>query len=405
LGDSIRRTIDKGLGRSRYGIVVLSAAFFAKQWTQYELDGLVEAEMAKKEKAILPLWHGVSYQQVFAYSPALASRKAAMTANGLDTVLSEILRIVRPEKDPIVVASNVLERHSVLAPPTNDKRWVDIIATSTRFHDSWRNRQRHSRTPDPSPWTFPIEPNDDSPEQLGQSLAWTVMQSEWIHAAKAKNVGPTSAPEEAWEFIEQSRGLLEQCNSHPSLVAAYAPQLTIRGLEKGLASSIDTAYREAGGDGTVLHDDLCPLTDDLWHIRCASLTLKKHAGLCDKYFRYSTHSAFERLIWLLASDSGWLPENIRQMMLKGASKNPRWLRYDLGLEDEIIEAIDQKRELCWTTQLDEQLITRIGVTVRVMCLRDKSDVISEQFKLHHVPEMLLESERAVWPNGVDLANW
>jgi hypothetical protein len=31
VGDSLRRTIDHGLGYSRFGVVVLSPAFFAKE--------------------------------------------------------------------------------------------------------------------------------------------------------------------------------------------------------------------------------------------------------------------------------------------------------------------------------------------------------------------------------------
>ena len=46
LGDSIRRAIDKGLRSSRFGIVVLSRAFFEKEWPQYELDGLADREIA-----------------------------------------------------------------------------------------------------------------------------------------------------------------------------------------------------------------------------------------------------------------------------------------------------------------------------------------------------------------------
>ena len=42
LGDSIRRSLDKGLKQSRFGVVVLSKAFFKKEWPQYELDGLAE---------------------------------------------------------------------------------------------------------------------------------------------------------------------------------------------------------------------------------------------------------------------------------------------------------------------------------------------------------------------------
>jgi len=75
LGDSIRRSIDRGLKQSRYGIVVLSNAFFAKEWPQYELDGLVDREMSGREQLILPVWHGVGHAAVSNYSPSLAGRR------------------------------------------------------------------------------------------------------------------------------------------------------------------------------------------------------------------------------------------------------------------------------------------------------------------------------------------
>ena len=73
VGDSLRRSIDNGLKNSRYGIVVFSNAFFAKNWTQYELDGLVTREMGG-HKVILPIWHMVSKNQVQDYSPSLADK-------------------------------------------------------------------------------------------------------------------------------------------------------------------------------------------------------------------------------------------------------------------------------------------------------------------------------------------
>lgn len=32
LGDNLRKSIDEGLSRSRYGVVILSPSFFAKKW-------------------------------------------------------------------------------------------------------------------------------------------------------------------------------------------------------------------------------------------------------------------------------------------------------------------------------------------------------------------------------------
>ena len=75
VGDSLRQSIDKGLVNSRFGIVVLSPAFFAKNWPQYELNGLTAREM-DGHKVILPIWYDVNREDVLAYSPALADKIA-----------------------------------------------------------------------------------------------------------------------------------------------------------------------------------------------------------------------------------------------------------------------------------------------------------------------------------------
>lgn len=54
VGDSLRQSIDKGLVNSRYGIVVLSKAFFAKNWPEYELNALTAREIEGR-KVILPV--------------------------------------------------------------------------------------------------------------------------------------------------------------------------------------------------------------------------------------------------------------------------------------------------------------------------------------------------------------
>lgn len=108
LGDSIRRSIDKGLSQSRFGIVVLSPAFFEKNWPQYELDGLVEREMKGNDKIILPLWHGVTHDHVTQYSPPLAGRKAVSSERGIQKVVDEILEVIRPQGSPLIVARDML---------------------------------------------------------------------------------------------------------------------------------------------------------------------------------------------------------------------------------------------------------------------------------------------------------
>lgn len=58
-GDSISRSIDKGIANSNYGLVVISSHFIAKKWTEYELRGLISREI-HEDALIIPIWHGVS---------------------------------------------------------------------------------------------------------------------------------------------------------------------------------------------------------------------------------------------------------------------------------------------------------------------------------------------------------
>jgi hypothetical protein len=94
IGDSLRQKIDAGLARSRFGLVVVSHAFFAKNWSQYELDGLVSLEMAGRQR-ILPVWHEITKDEVLDYSPSLADKVALSTAlYTVDEIAEEISEVV-----------------------------------------------------------------------------------------------------------------------------------------------------------------------------------------------------------------------------------------------------------------------------------------------------------------------
>ncbi|ASF46226.1 toll/interleukin-1 receptor domain-containing protein [Methylovulum psychrotolerans] len=95
LGDSLRRSIDKGLARSRYGIVVVSKAFLEKEWPQRELDGLVARE-EDGLKVLLPIWHEITAAEIRQKSPTLADRLAVSSSKGISKVVDELLKVVRP---------------------------------------------------------------------------------------------------------------------------------------------------------------------------------------------------------------------------------------------------------------------------------------------------------------------
>jgi flagellar biosynthesis chaperone FliJ len=79
IGDSLRKKIDEGLINSRYGIVIISPSFVKKNWTEYELNGMVAREM-NGHKVILPIWHKISKDEVLKFSPTLADKMALNTS-------------------------------------------------------------------------------------------------------------------------------------------------------------------------------------------------------------------------------------------------------------------------------------------------------------------------------------
>jgi|GEM_PF-1581107 len=95
LGDSLRAKIDQGLAESHYGVVILSRAFFEKDWPQRELNALAALEDPQR-KVILPVWHGIDKQVVARYSPLLADKLAVSTDRGLVQVATAILKVVIP---------------------------------------------------------------------------------------------------------------------------------------------------------------------------------------------------------------------------------------------------------------------------------------------------------------------
>jgi hypothetical protein len=95
IGDSLRRKIDVGLTTSRFGVVVLSPRFFAKNWSEYELNGLVTREMTGEGQIILPIWHDITREDLVAYSPTLADKVALRTADSdIEEIASEIAAVV-----------------------------------------------------------------------------------------------------------------------------------------------------------------------------------------------------------------------------------------------------------------------------------------------------------------------
>ena len=97
-GDSLCRSIDKGLADSKFGIVVISSNFIKKEGSEYELRGLVSRETSQ-DRIILPIWLDITHDEVVKFSPSLADKIALKTSelNAHDIAIN-LLRKISPDK-------------------------------------------------------------------------------------------------------------------------------------------------------------------------------------------------------------------------------------------------------------------------------------------------------------------
>lgn len=105
IGDSIRESIDRGQQTSKFGVVVLSESYF-EGTSEWELNGLVNKH-TKEGNVILPVWHGVGYDEVYKQSPSLADLKAeTITQDNVQSVASTIYNVVVEDDEDASVWGN-----------------------------------------------------------------------------------------------------------------------------------------------------------------------------------------------------------------------------------------------------------------------------------------------------------
>ncbi len=93
--DSLTEKIDYGIANSRFGAILLSKSFIQKPWPKEELSGFRIAKIEGKSK-IIPIWHQITSDEVFKFSPILKNIVALNTEKGMDYICDEISKIVGP---------------------------------------------------------------------------------------------------------------------------------------------------------------------------------------------------------------------------------------------------------------------------------------------------------------------
>lgn len=114
LGDNLAQRVEQGLREARYGVLILSPAFFQRPWPRYDLDQLVTTERAYESRTLLlPVWHRMSQQDIARFSPTLASKVGVPTDWGIEAVVEEIANTIRPLQS----TSRSYENSSFKRPP------------------------------------------------------------------------------------------------------------------------------------------------------------------------------------------------------------------------------------------------------------------------------------------------
>ena len=104
-GDSIRESIDEGLKKSKFAIIVLSKNYFKKSWTSNELNGYFTFDSVEA-KRILPIWYNVTKEDVANYSPILADRLGVDPQEGIEGIIQKVKRRLNLDFTPSSVKSS-----------------------------------------------------------------------------------------------------------------------------------------------------------------------------------------------------------------------------------------------------------------------------------------------------------
>ena len=331
-GMSLRRSIDEGLAKSRFGIVVLSPSFFKKAWPEWELNGLIQRHLAGSLNVLIPIWHQVTRDIVASYSPSLADIYALRSSEGLDRITEQVLEVVQPSGSALVLARNLILDRGYEPPVISDDWWLDVIE-GTEGQDQYR-------------WHFPVWSMTTASDGRGERLAWTVMQHLWQTAAEQQPITQMTPPDEVIQFIRSQPGLMETCDRMPCRLLEFAPQLAIPGFGGPLEPRIEEEFRSSvrnHGERRAKQDQsgsaltvnaLCPACDEEFALRhptfgdykadqvACGYVQGNGAGLgpATRAFPY-----FDYLVWFLSSRSGWIPRPQHDFLLKGMKKWTAWL--------------------------------------------------------------------------------
>lgn len=405
VGSSLRRSIDHGLSKSRFGIVVLSKAFIGKKWPEWELDGLVQRQNNSFDPVILPIWLGLSYDEVLDFSPPLADKFAIQAEKGLEYVINKLLKVINPQGSSLVVARNRLIELGFKPPVVTSDWWHQAIeyCGSNSLEGTFQDAMGWGH------WGFPLPSAGDTSAEKGERIAWAALQLNWQKIANNCSISQISNPETVHEFINNTPGLRQACFEYPHFLAAYAPQLTIPGFggdfEKIFDQWLEISQKKQRAErerksrsGTGLTTDgEVPTCDELLALHDPDFGNYESATIACNFVQgdmmgppVKVYDTIDYLIWLLSDASAWVPQKARNYLVDGLKKWAVWLWSEYS-NDSDFPSINE------TGSLQEELsraetFKAFKITPKIS--KDIESRLSHTIEILNLPESVAEIKKA-----------
>lgn len=404
-GDSLRRSIDHGLLTSQVGIVVLSPAFFARRWTAYELDGLVQLHAGAPEQVagseqtsrIIPIWHNVDAITVARYSPSLANLVAIMTSAGVEAVADRILNVLRPAGSTLLIAhaelSKLGEPHDWRPPIVTDDWWLDAVESTAKNdgEGGWQEAMGWGH------WGFPLPEASSNPRERGHRLARAAAQMMWQRADEEHPISQVTPPGKVLEFIDAHPGLADACIEHPSYMLSYAPQLALPSAAGWLQGIVDETWQwardrsasggvqpdSAEGRRSLLHGPSYLVLRDIEVVkadRALAACAWAHGELHGPPVR--VYELIDYAGWLASERSAWLGPEMRNELLVGIAEWRVWPNWREDPPDysplALLELLEDEWSASLLGKIRDALSQRLTTSKQLLGLPEDSGVLADR---------------------------
>jgi hypothetical protein len=317
---------------------------------------------------------------------------AVPTTLGIEAVAKELLRSLRPDESPLIVARDFLISNGVTPPIVTDEWWLDLVEikeSQFRFPDLNAGQR----------WIFPLPfPEAERGKERGLNIAWTALQMDWASDGEERDLCQLTHPEQVHEFLRKWPGLFECSRVNPGVLAMYAPQLTIPGFDDGFADVFDElmdptrddAYDSLGYRNKETTDGKEPLCGELiaWRhptfghytdIELARSFVDAH----DLYYSRHLFSSFECLAWLLSDNANWMPQRLRDTLLEGMRNwaYGGWPNDVIKFENAFSAALlpRARSKFKFTRKIRSAIIESFAIALQKLRIQQNPATIAERF--------------------------